>query len=92
MQRQLKLKKSSTSLKNAKAITLSVRAGYVKKAALSIGLYVDDRVKVFTPVGLTSIVDNTDFSESNSSTAESDYSSFLITSGSMLMFLVITLN
>lgn len=63
--------------KNAKAIIdWSVRAGYVKKAALSIGLYVDDRVKVFTPVGSTSIVDNTDFSESNSSTAESDYSSF----------------
>ena len=63
--------------KNAKAIIdWSVRAGYVKKAALSIGLYVDDRVKVFTPVGLTSIVDNTDFSESNSSTTESDYSSF----------------
>lgn len=36
-----------------------VRAGYTKKAALHSSIFVDDRVKRFTPVGYTSIVDQT---------------------------------
>ncbi|WOE42400.1 hypothetical protein [Acinetobacter chinensis] len=57
-------------------IEYRVDAGYSKRAQMTFSVYVDDRVKVFTPVGLTSVVDATDFTESTQNDVKSDYSSF----------------
>lgn len=58
------------------SIEYGIGAGYSKRAQMTFSIFVDDRVKVFTPVGLTSVVDATDFTESTQNDVKSDYSSF----------------
>jgi hypothetical protein len=60
--------------KRGKAVIYySIAAGGSKRALLAFSVYVDDRVKVFTPVGLTSVVDSADFSGSSNESTDSGY-------------------
>lgn len=50
-----------------------VRAGYKKKADMSLSIYVDDRVKRFSPVGYTSVVDGSNINNSSGVETEDGY-------------------
>lgn len=58
------------------SIHYTIAAGGSKRALLSFSVYVDDRVKVFMPVALTSIVDATDFNGSSNSGTDNGYDSY----------------